>query len=147
MEGFIAIVFTAFGVIVGLAGIALFIYSVVTRVKEKRDCTVPANAVVKEIEYDYDLNNTRTGSDGTSTVMAAPRLLVMIDGEEREIFNAAFDSNTDRYRPGDVVPIKYNPDDPNEYYIDNGTSGSIFGMLLGAGMVTAAFIWVRSLWF
>ena len=147
MEGFIAIVFTIFGVIVGLLGIALFIYSARTRMVEKRDCTVPANAVVKEIEYDYDFQNHMTDMNGVGVVTAAPRLIVMIDGEEREIFNAAFDSDTDKYKPGDVVPIKYNPDDPNEYYIDNGSSGSIFGMLLGAGMIIGAFFWIKTLWF
>ena len=135
MDSFVGIVFTIFGCIVILAGAVILVIGIRMRRREKRHCIESAVGIVKKIEYSYS-----DRPDETNSVLYGLRLLVNFEGTEYDVFNEEYSSSC-KYRVGDAVPIMLNPDDPNEYYINDGSTGSIHLICVGAGMiVVGAFI-------
>lgn len=135
MDSFIAIAVTIFGCIVILAGAVILVIGIRMRRREKRHCIESAVGIVKKIEYSYS-----DRPDETNSVLYGLRLLVNFEGTEYDVFNEEYSSSC-KYRVGDAVPIMLNPDDPNEYYINDGSTGSIHLICVGAGMIVAgAFI-------
>lgn len=135
MDSFIAIAVTLFGCIVILAGAVILVIGIRMRRREKRHCIESAVGIVKKIEYSYS-----DRPDETNSVLYGLRLLVNFEGTEYDVFNEEYSSSC-KYRVGDAVPIMLNPDDPNEYYINDGSTGSIHLICVGAGMiVVGAFI-------
>ena len=135
MDSFIAIAVTIFGCIVILAGAVILVIGIRMRRREKRHCIESAVGIVKKIEYSYS-----DRPDETNSVLYGLRLLVNFEGTEYDVFNEEYSSSC-KYRVGDAVPIMLNPDDPNEYYINDGSTGSTHLICVGAGMiVVGAFI-------
>lgn len=148
MDTVLAYVLTGFAVICGLAGLVLFIYGLKTRITERMHCTLSTFAVVTDMLYDYD-TNTRDREDSTpgTGVLYGPKLIVTIDDVKHEIFNDQYDSGYGKYKNGDVVPIMINPDNLNEYYINDGLPAGRFIYLVGLGLLVVAVFIIRYTWF
>ena len=137
MDSFIAIAVTLFGCIVILAGAVILVIGIRMRRREKRHCIESAVGIVKKIEYSYS-----DRPDETNSVLYGLRLLVNFEGTEYDVFNEEYSSSC-KYRVGDAVPIMLNPDDPNEYYINDGSTGSIHLICVGAGMIVAGVLFMK----
>ena len=137
MDPFVEIVFTIFGCIVILAGAVILVIGIRMRRREKRHCIESAVGIVKKIEYTYS-----DRPDEDRSVLYGPRLLVNFEGTEYDVFNEEYSSSC-KYRVGDAVPIMINPDDPNEYYINDGSTGSIHMIVFGIGMMIAGVIFMK----
>ena len=148
MNTLIIIVVTIFAAIVIVAGVAILVYGARTRLFEKRNCTLATYGIVKEKLYDndtiiHDGPETRYGTEYTTGL----RLLVNIDGKEYDVFNNTYSTAYYDYNEGDRVSIMINPDDLNEYYINERTSPGIFVFLLGAGMIALGAYLISVFWF
>ena len=137
MDSLIAIAVTIFGCIVILAGAVILVIGIRMRRRKKRHCIESAVGIVKKIEYSYS-----DRPDETNSVLYGLRLLVNFEGTEYDVFNEEYSSSC-KYRVGDAVPIMLNPDDPNEYYINDGSTGSIHLICVGAGMIVAGVLFMK----
>ena len=136
--------FTIFAVICGLAGSAALVYGLVLLVKENRRCTFRTTGRVVQTLYDY---SDTYGADTNGTAMCGLRLAVELNGETLLVFNDQYSSDYCSYHEGDIVPIRINPRNPNEYIIADGSaSPGMFLLLLGLGMLVAAFMLIRWVW-
>lgn len=147
MDTLILTVVTVFAAIVIIAGAAILIYGARTRLSEKRNCTLATYGIVKEKLYDndtiiHDGPDTRYGTEYTTGL----RLLVTIDGTEHDVFNNTYDTAYYKYNEGDTVRIKINPNDLNEYYIDEGATPGFSVFLIGTGMIAFGVIMLRYFW-
>lgn len=132
MDRFVEIAIMVFSAIVILAGAVILVIGIRKKIHEKKNCTLSTFGIVKEIEYSYDNNDFEP--EKPSTVLYGLRLLVNIDGTEYDVFNEEYDSHC-KYRKGDAVPIMIDPYNPNDYYINDGSTASNFLIMLGAGMI------------
>ena len=137
--------FTIFAVICGLAGSAALVYGLVLFIKENRRCTFRTTGRVIQTLYDY---SDSYQADTNGTAMCGLRLEVELNGETLQVFNDQYSSSYCRYREGDIVPVRINPGNPNEYIVTDGSaSPGLFLLLLGLGMLVAAFMLIRWVWF
>jgi len=137
MDALFMIIPKVFGAIVFLAGAALFIFGLKTSFGERRRCTLSTYGIVHRKLYDYtDSITDPTGARGGSYPCGL-RLLINIDGEEHNVFNETYDTAYERFSEGDRVRVKVNPDDPSDYYVNEGASPGVSVCLIGIGMMIA----------
>ena len=143
MDTIVIVIATVFGGIVMLAGAAILIFGIKTSFGERRRCTLSTYGIVHRKLYDYtDTITDPTGSRG-GTYPCGLRLLITIDGEEHNVFNETYDTKYERFSEGDSVRVKVNPDNPSEYYINEGTSPGVSLILFGAGMMIAGALIIK----
>ncbi len=142
MDYIILIAATIFAGICGLGGMAALIYGLKLVITQLRHCTLATTGLVVDMVYD-DLHNSDPES---TTVLCAPRLQVELDGVEKEVFNEQYTTEYRRYRKGDIIPIRINPANPNEYVIADGKSPARFLVLLGLGMIFVCFAIIWYFW-
>lgn len=146
-----SVAFSIFAGICIIAGIAVLILGIRQFFGERRHCTMSTIGIVSEVVYDHDSTH-RDFDNGlmpsTAYTDYGLKLIVNINGKEQEVFNGEYDSDLNRYREGDAVRIRINPDNPNEYYIDDGSmSAGVFILLVGAGLLIAGGFILKSIWF
>ena len=127
----------AFAVLPLIAGAALLIVGLFELFRELRGHKIRAEAEVVGMEWKSDPFDN-------APPMACPRLRVTLNGEQRELFNEAYASSHRRFREGMRVRIRVNPDDPDDYYIDELFTPARFCLALGAGMVVFGVVMWRN---
>ena len=143
MDTFFEIVAMVFGGIVFVAGAALLVFGLKTMFGERKNCTLSTVGIVKEKIYDYSSSwNDPTGNHG-GTYPCGLRMLITIDDDEHNVFNETYDTSYERFNEGDVVRIKVNPDNPSEYYVNEGASPGLNLILFGAGMMIAGVFLIK----
>ena len=136
--------FSFFGIICIIAGAVVLFLGVRQFFNERRHCTLSAMAIVKEVMYNHDTFTNEFDPDEVHTPTYGLKLIVDIDGTEHEVFNEEYSSDLNRYREGDAVRIKINPNNLNEYYVDDGhmTSG-IFITVVGIALIGAGIYFLK----
>ena len=143
----VAVIVAIFAVIVIGMGTAILVFGIKQRIHERRNCTVDARGVVKEKIYDDSVIHVGSEVKNGVEYACGLRLLINLNGVEYDVFNKIYDTAYYKYREGDVVPVKVNPDDPSEYYISEGTSQGVSLFLIGAGMIAFGVIMIKYFWF
>ena len=118
----------AFSVLPIVAGIIFLVAGLFELVRELRGNKVRAEAVVVGMDWKSDPFHH-------SPPTACPRLRVDLNGQERELFNGAHSSSSRRFKEGMKVRIRINPDNPDDYYIDELLTPARFSLLVGAGLI------------
>jgi len=147
MYKMVAVIVAVFGGIIILAGAALLIYGIKTRMRERKNCTLSTVGIVKEKLYDDSVVRVGSEEQFGPEYTTGLRMLITIDGVEHDVFNKIYDTEYYKYNVGDVVPIKVNPNNPSEYYINEGASQGMFLYLMGAGMIIGGIILIKYFWF
>lgn len=107
--------------------------------KKKKRCTVFASAVIAEIEKDVDeADKAGTRKKYTYT----PIYEFTVNGGVIRKSGGIYSHNKSEFKVGDVSPVMYNPDKPDEFLVNGKSSGKSFGialLLFGLVIIAIAF--------
>ena len=125
--------------LVGIVIVLIGILSIRKGSQKKNRCTASASAVIVEIEKDVD-EADREGTRKKYTY--TPIYEFAVNGTAVRKSGGIYSHNKKEFRVGDFSPIKYNPDDPEEFMVNGKNGGKGFGMailLFGLVIIAIAF--------
>lgn len=115
--------------------------------KMKLICTEKVSAVITDIEKSSNRSLTPHKTNGsTYKTMNIPVFTYTVNGNEytqSSSFNT--NTNTNTYNVGDVMDIYYNPDNPNQIFVESNSSGSFFicALFIGVGLLITVIAIVK----
>lgn len=113
--------------------------------KMKLMCTEKVSAVITDIEKSSNRSLTPHKTNGsTYKTMNIPVFTYTVNGNEYTQ-SSSFNTNTNTYNVGDVMDIYYNPDNPNQIFVESNSSGSFFicALFIGVGLLITVIAIVK----
>lgn len=124
--------------LVGIVIVSLGIIITGKGSKKKKRCTATASAVIVEIEKQEDSVEGNTRKSYAYT----PIYEFTVNGTTIRKSGGIYSNNKNKYKVGDVSPVTYNPENPEEFLVNGKNGGNAFGialLLFGIVIIAIAF--------
>ena len=125
--------------LVGIVIVLLGFLSIRKGSQKKNRCTAAASAVIVEVQAEKD----EAGSENTHKKYTYTPIYEFVAGGNTIRKNGGIYSHDKKdFNVGDMVAVKYNPDNPDEFLVNGKSGGKVLGialLLFGLVIIAIAF--------